>query len=66
MSKIKITVLKVADPDEFLDELPVEKLDWMIKCPYYTEGQEFMVEKGMPEPCGIACSLKCVGTHYPF
>ena len=37
MSKIKITVLKVADPDEFLDEYPVEKLDWMVKCPYYTD-----------------------------
>jgi uncharacterized repeat protein (TIGR04076 family) len=49
MSKVKITVLKVADPDEFLDEYPVEKLDWMVKCPYYTEGQEFIIEKGMPE-----------------
>ena len=49
MSKVKITVLKVVDPDSFLDELPVEKLEWMVPCPYYHEGQEFIIEKGMPE-----------------
>ena len=49
MSDVKITVLKVTDPDKFLDEYPVEKLDWMKPCPYYHDGQEFIVDKGMPE-----------------
>ena len=50
MSKLKISVIKIVDPEEFFDEPPVEKLDWMVKCPYYTDGQEYIISKDkMPE-----------------
>ena len=49
MSDVKITVLKVTDPDGYLDPFPVEKLDWMTPCPVYKEGQEFIVGGEMPE-----------------
>lgn len=50
MTKLKISVVKVVDPEQFLDEWPVEKLDWMVECPYFHEGQEFEITKDkMPE-----------------
>jgi uncharacterized repeat protein (TIGR04076 family) len=50
MTKLKITVLKRTDPDAFLDEYPVKKLEWMVPCPVYGDGQEFILDKpSMPE-----------------
>jgi uncharacterized repeat protein (TIGR04076 family) len=50
MTKLKITVLKRQDPSEIFDELPVEKMDWMVPCKIYEDGQEYILEKmNMPE-----------------
>lgn len=56
MTKLKIKVLKRQDPDELFDELPVARRDWMVPCPVYEDGQEFIVENmEMPEGfCGSA------------
>ena len=56
MTKLKITVLKRQDPDEIFDELPVARKDWMVPCPIYEDGQEYVIDKiAMPEGfCGSA------------
>jgi uncharacterized repeat protein (TIGR04076 family) len=56
MTKLKITVLKRQDPDEIFDELPVNRKDWMVPCPVYKDGQEYILDKiAMPDGfCGSA------------
>ena len=56
MTKLKITVLKRQDPDEIFDELPVKRKDWMVPCPIYEDGQEYILDRiAMPEGfCGWA------------
>ena len=56
MTKLKLTVLKRQDPDEIFTELPVKRQDWMVPCPVYEDGQEYILEKlAMPEGfCGSA------------
>ena len=49
MTKLKITVLKRMGPEEIFDELPVNRKKWMVPCPRWYEGQEFVIDTvGMP------------------
>ena len=48
--KLKLTVLKRTDPDEFFDELPVEKEDWFVPCGIYEDNQEIIVEENLAMP----------------
>ena len=56
MTKLKITVLKRLNPDEIFEELPVKRQEWMVPCPIYEDGQEYILDKvAMPEGfCGSA------------
>ena len=56
MTKLKIKVLKRLDPDKLFDKLPVARKDWMVPCPVYEDGQEYVIDKiEMPEGfCGSA------------
>jgi uncharacterized repeat protein (TIGR04076 family) len=48
--KLKITVLRTLDPSELFEEMPVARMDWMVPCEVFSEGQEFIVENlEMPE-----------------
>lgn len=56
MTKLKIKVLKRLAPEEIFDEMPVARKDWMVPCPIYEDGQEYIIDKiEMPEGfCGSA------------
>jgi uncharacterized repeat protein (TIGR04076 family) len=49
--KVKITVLKIFDPEEVFKDPPVEHVEPWGPCPIFTEGQELIVSEsgGMPE-----------------
>jgi uncharacterized repeat protein (TIGR04076 family) len=56
MTKLKIKVLKRLDPKELFEEMPVAEKDWMVPCPVYKDGQEYVIDKiEMPQGfCGSA------------
>ena len=53
--KLRITVLRTLDPSELFDEMPVTRMDWMVPCEVFSEGQEFIVE-GLEVPEGFCPS----------
>ena len=63
MTKLKITILKRTDPDEIFDTLPVNRKKWMVPCPRWHEGKEFVIDEvAMPEGfCDSAWNVL-----YPF
>lgn len=54
--KLKLTVLKRTDPEEYFDEYPVEKEDWFVPCGIYEDDQEIIVEESLAMPEGFCQS----------
>ena len=56
MAKLMITVLRTLDPSELFQEMPVARMDWMVPCEVFSEGEVFFVGEDLSMPEGFCPS----------